>query len=47
MGVSLSELNELWQEYIKHKPDVHMFLCVHVKELRRLQEMSVISDLYE
>ena len=31
LGASLSKLNELWQEYIKHKPEVHMFLCVHVK----------------
>jgi len=45
MGASLSKLNELWQEYKKHKPYVHMFLCVHVKELGRLQEMSVLADL--
>ena len=30
MGASLSKLNELWQKYIKHAPDVYMFLCVHV-----------------
>ena len=41
VGASLSKLNELWQEYMKHKPCMHMFLCVHVKELRRLREMSV------
>ena len=43
--VSLSKLNELWQGSIKHKPYGHIFLCVHVKELKRLQEMSVLSDL--
>ena len=40
------ELNELWQStIIKHKPYVHMFLCGHVKEPRRLREMSVLSDV--
>ena len=42
---SLSKLNELWQGCIKHKPYGHIFLCDHVKELRRLQEMSMLSDL--
>ena len=28
--------------YMKHKPCVHIVLCVHVKELKRSQKMSVI-----
>ena len=42
MGVSLSKLNELWQEYIKHKPDVHMFLCVYVKAEEVTRDECVI-----
>ena len=36
VGASLSKLTKLWQEYIKHKPYVHMLLCGNVKEMRRL-----------
>ena len=42
MGTSLSKLNELRQEYIRHEPYA---LCVHVKELRRVRDMCVIRFL--
>ena len=47
MGASLSKLNELWQEYKKHKPYVHMFLCVHVNEPRKFLRVECVIRFVE